>query len=142
MITGSVNSGLEAIVRLTVTGRGSRQRQVDAVVDTGFTGYLTLRPSAIRALQLTWLGREQGTLADGSVDLFDVYRGSVIWDGQPRLVEVEVADVDALVGMALLERHCLNIEVLSGGAVTIQRLPSTHDETPARTNDGLEPMMD
>jgi hypothetical protein len=51
---------------------------------------------------LTWLGREQGTLADGSVDLFDVYRATVIWDGQPRLVEVEAADVDALVGMALL----------------------------------------
>jgi clan AA aspartic protease len=89
MIRGSVNSDLEALVRLTVTGRGSRRRQVDAVVDTGFTGYLTLRPATVTALQLTWLGGEQGTVADGSVDLFDVYRASVIWDGQPRLVEVE-----------------------------------------------------
>ena len=123
MIAGNVNSDLEALVRLTMTGRGSRQRQVDAVVDTGFTGYLTLRPATITALQLTWLGREQGTLADGSVDLFDVYRASVIWDGQPRLVEVEAADVDALVGMALLERHSLTIEVRSGGTVSIKLLP-------------------
>ena len=122
MITGTVNSELEALVRLTVTGMGSRQQQVDVVVDTGFTGYLTLRPATITALQLTWLGRQQGTLADGSVDLFDVYRTSVIWDGQPRLVEVEAADVDALVGMALLERHSLTIEVLSGGTVTIKPL--------------------
>lgn len=123
MIIGSVNSDLEALVRLTVTGGRSLKRQVDAVVDTGFTGYLTLRPSTIAALQLTWLGREQGTLADGSVDLFDVYRASVIWDGQPRVVEVEAADVDALVGMALLERHSLTIEVLSGGVVNIKPLP-------------------
>ena len=123
MITGRVNADLEALVRLTVRGRGSRQRQVDAVVDTGFTGYLTLRPATITALQLTWLGREQGTLADGSVDLFDVYRATVIWDGQPRLVEVEAADVDALVGMALLERHSLTIEVRSGGTVSIKPLP-------------------
>jgi clan AA aspartic protease len=123
MITGSVNSDLEALVRLTVTGGGSRQRPVDAVVDTGFTGFLTLRPATITALQLTWLGREQGTLADGSVDLFDVYRASVMWDGQPRPVEVEAADVDPLVGMALLERHSLVIEVRSGGAVSIKPLP-------------------
>ena len=123
MITGSVNSNLEAIVRLTVTGKGSRKRQVDAVIDTGFTGYLTLPPGIITTLQLTWLGREHGTLADGRVDLFDVYRASVIWDAQPRPVEVEAADVDALVGTALLERHSLTIEVLSGGTVTIEPLP-------------------
>jgi clan AA aspartic protease len=106
-----------------VVGKGSRRRQIDAVVDTGFTGYLTLRPAIITALQLTWLGREQGTLADGSVDLFDVYRATVIWDGQRRRVQVEAADVDPLVGMALLERHSLNIEVVSGGAVSIKPLP-------------------
>ena len=123
MISGNVNSDLEAIVSLVVAGRGSRQRQLDAVLDTGFTGYLTLRPSIIAALQLTWLGREQGTLADGSVDLFDVYRATVIWDGQPRPIEVEAANADALVGMALLERHSLRIDVVKAGAVTIQPLP-------------------
>ncbi len=123
MITGSVNSDLEALVRLTVIGRGSRQRQVNAVVDTGFTGCLTLRPAMITALQLSWLGREPGTLADGSVDLFDVYRASVMWDGKPRVLDVEAVDVDPLVGMALLERHSLTIEVRSGGTVSINALP-------------------
>lgn len=72
---------------------------------------------------MAWLGREQGTLADGSVDLFDVYRATVIWDGQPRPVEVEAASADALVGMALLERHSLQIDVVSAGTVTIKPLP-------------------
>lgn len=50
MINGSVNPNLEAIVPLVVVGAGSRRQQVDAVVDTGFTGYLTLRPSVVAAL--------------------------------------------------------------------------------------------
>ncbi len=68
MITGTVNADLEATVPLVVLGTRSRQRQIKAVIDIGFTGYLTLPPSIIAALQLTWLGREQGILADGSVD--------------------------------------------------------------------------
>jgi clan AA aspartic protease len=123
MITGSVNSELEARISLMVVGAESRQQQVDAVVDTGFTGYLTLQPSIIAALQLTWLGREQGVLADGSLDLFDVYRATVNWGGQPRPVEVEAIDADALVGMALLERHSLQIDVVDAGTVTIKPLP-------------------
>ena len=123
MITGSVNTDLEPIVRLVVLGSGSLQQQVEALVDTGFTGYLTLPPAAITALQLTWLGRDQGTLADGSVLLFDVYRGTVLWNGRPRTIEVEAASAQPLAGMTLLERHRLGIEVIDGGAVTITPLP-------------------
>jgi len=123
MITGTVNANLEATVPLVVVGTRPHQRQVEAVVDTGFTGYLTLPPSIIAALQLTWLGREQGILADGSVDNFDVYRGAVIWNGQPRAVEIEAVNAEPLVGMALLERHSLRIDVIRGGAVSIKSLP-------------------
>lgn len=123
MITGTVNADLEATVPLVVLGTRSRQRQIKAVIDTGFTGYLTLPPSIIAALQLTWLGREQGILADGSVDFFDVYRAAVIWNGQPRAVEVEAVNAESLVGMTLLERHSLRIEVIRGGTVSIKSLP-------------------
>ena len=108
---------------LVVVGTRLRQRQVEAVIDTGFTGYLTLPPSIIAALQLTWLGREQGILADGSVDFFDVYRAAVIWNGQPRAVEIEAVNAEPLVGMTLLERHSLRIDVMRGGTVTINSLP-------------------
>jgi clan AA aspartic protease len=123
MITGRVNAELEAIIQLEVAGSGSRQRQVDAVIDTGFTGYLTSPHSVIAALQLAWLGREEGTLADGSVDLFDVYRATLVWDGHPKPIEVEAAHAAPLVGMALLERHSLQIDVVNGGIVTINVLP-------------------
>ncbi|MBC8876979.1 MAG: clan AA aspartic protease [Planctomycetes bacterium] len=123
MIAGTVNANLEATVPLVVVGTRSRRQQVEAVIDTGFTGYLTLPPSIIATLQLTWLGREQGILADGSVDNFDVYRGAVIWDGQPRAIEVEAVNAEPLVGMTLLERHSLRIDVVSGGTVSINSLP-------------------
>jgi len=84
---------------------------------------LTLPPVLVTALGLSWLCRQPGILADGRVEYFDVYIATVIWDGQPRTIEVEVADTEPLVGMSLLDRHSLRIDVLSGGVVTIAALP-------------------
>jgi clan AA aspartic protease len=122
MISGTVNANIEAIIELKVVGSGSRERLVGVVVDTGFTGHLTLPASTIAELQLAWLGRERGILADGSETLFDVYRAAVLWDGQPRAVEIQEAD-EPLLGMALVERHSLQIDATDGGAVTIKALP-------------------
>ena len=51
---------------------------------------------------------------------FDVYDVAVLWDGQPRYVLADAAAATPLVGMMLLDRHNLNIEVESGGRVVIQ----------------------
>lgn len=123
MITGRVNTEREAVIRLVVVGPNARQQTVDAVIDTGFSGDLTLPTAVIRALGLTWLGREPGILADGTTDLFDVYSAAVLWEGQPRAVEVEAANTQPLVGMNLLDQHSIRIDVVSGGAVEIAALP-------------------
>jgi clan AA aspartic protease len=123
MITGNVTADLEAIVPLIVLGASGQQQPLDAVLDTGFSGYLTLPPGLIASLGLAWLGREQGILADGSVELFDVYRAAVLWDGRPRPVEVDAADGSPLLGMALLQGHELRMEVVAGGGVSIVALP-------------------
>jgi clan AA aspartic protease len=96
---------------------------VETVVDTGFNGYLTLPPALIGVLGLPWLCRQQGQLADGSLLPFDVYVATVDWHGQPRAVEVEAADAQPLLGMALLQGSELRIQVMPGGAVTITPLP-------------------
>ena len=103
MIAGVVNGNREAIIRLVVTGPTGQQQDTEAIIDTGFTGFLTLPPARVAALELSWRSRQPGILADGSVDIFDVYVASVMWDGQPRNVEVEAADTEPLVGMSLLE---------------------------------------
>ncbi len=123
MIIGIVNANREATIRLEVIGPPGRPQDIEAVIDTGFTGFLTLPPALVTALGLSWLCRQPGILADGRVEYFDVYIATVIWDGQPRTIEVEVADTEPLVGMSLLDRHSLRIDVLSGGVVTIAALP-------------------
>ena len=123
MITGMVNADIEAVILLVVVGPDRQQRTVDGVIDTGFSGDLTLPTAVIASLDLTWLGREPGILADGSTDLFDVYSAVVLWDGQPRSIEVEAANTQPLVGMNLLHRHSLLMEVVNGGPVQISSLP-------------------
>lgn len=122
MIPGSVNDALEATIPLTLEKDAGDSQPVEAVIDTGFNGFLTLPPARIAALGLRWLCRQRGFLADGSVQVFDVYEAVLQWDGRTRKVEVESVDAEPLVGMAMLERHELRIQVISGGAVTVQEL--------------------
>lgn len=123
MITGIVNANLEATIRLTIMGPAGQPHEIEAIIDTGFTGFLTLPPTLVSTLGLPWLCRQPGILADGSVEVFDVYTATVLWDGRSRSVEVEAADTDPLVGMSLLGRHSLQIDILPGGRVTISAVP-------------------
>jgi clan AA aspartic protease len=94
-----------------------------SIIDTGFSGFLTLPTALINALGLRIRGRAQVTLADSSMVLTNVYTGAVIWDGQPRVIEIDAADIDPLVGMSLLRGFELRIQVIDGGSVTVQPLP-------------------
>jgi len=121
MITGAVQFG-EARIQLSVTGTRGRNRQVDVVIDTGFTASLTLPPSLIAALGLRWQSVGRGTLADGSTCLFDVYEAKIGWDRRVLRVLVSEADTDPLVGMELLNGYELTVQVRNRGRVTIRRL--------------------
>ena len=71
MIVGVVRSR-EPLIRLTIRGLRGRQQEIEAVVDSGYTGWLTLPPTTIGALDLRWQTFGRGILADGSVSTFDV----------------------------------------------------------------------
>jgi clan AA aspartic protease len=122
MIVGTVRRR-EPLIRLTVRGWRGRRQEIEAVVDSGFTGWLTLPPAVIAALNLSWRSFGSGTLADGSVSLFDVYQAKVEWDGRVRSVFVDEFDATPLVGMALLRGSEVKIQVRARGKVTIKRLP-------------------
>src|SRR5262249_55012964 len=123
MITGIVKAD-EARIRLTVRGPHGAEQVIDAVVDTGYTAWLTLPPDLIVALGLQWRSVDRATLADGSVWLFDVFEAKAIWDGRVRKILVDEADADPLIGMRLLRGFELKIQVRSRGKVTIKRLSS------------------
>ena len=120
MIEGVVNAAYEPVVTVVVQGQAGRTREIEAVIDTGFTGFLTVPPSLATELELDYRGTSRATLADGSEVTLPSYGVAVLWDGQPRYVEADAADATPLVGMRMLDRHNLNIEVERGGRVVIE----------------------
>jgi clan AA aspartic protease len=124
MIIGKVNSNREAIITLTVLGANQQSQEITAVVDTGYTGFLTLPSSIITTLGLTWYMQQECIIGDGSVSMFNLYEASAIWDGRVRTIEINESETSPLVGMSLLEGYELNIQVLVDGSVAIKILPS------------------
>lgn len=123
MINGVVNSDLEAIILLRVLGPTGQQVDIDAIIDTGFDGWLSLPPTLIGQLGLPWQRRWRALLADGTDSIFDIYQGELIWDGQPCRIAVDEADTMPLVGMALMKDFELTIQVRLHGQVTLRPLP-------------------
>ena len=120
MIQGAVNADHEAVIPLTVQGPSGQSRQIEAVVDTGFNDFLTLPTELTAELEMVYRNRGQMIPADGTETTFDVYRVTVLWDDELRQVYAYAADTTPLVGMRLLYRHNLNIDVHDGGRVLIQ----------------------
>ena len=122
MIDCFVNVNLEAVVTIPLLGPAGQTREVAAVVDTGFNGYLTLPPTLAAELGLPVVVDGEAVLADGSETTFDVCGVTVAWDGHPRYVESAAVGMDALVGMVLLDGNSLFAEVAVGGRVLVQAI--------------------
>ena len=120
MIQGVVTAAYEAVVPLTVQGPAGQTQDIEAVIDTGFTGFLTMPSAVVMGLGLPFLNTSQVTLADGSEATLNVYRATVLWDGEPRYIRAYAADATPLVGMRMLDSHNLNIDVEDGGRVVVQ----------------------
>ena len=124
MMNGIVDQNCEATLRLVVSNESKQRQVIDAVIDTGFTGFLTLPLTVINSLNLRLYSREEGTLGDGSTCIFDVYSGLIIWDGEYRYVDVNAAETEPLVGMSLLYGYRMQLDAIEGGIVVIQSLNS------------------
>ena len=85
MITGVVQAR-EGRIRLEVRGPRRQQREIKAVIDTGYTASLSLPPGLVVSLGLRWKSFGRGLLADGRECLFDVYVAKVVWDGKERRI--------------------------------------------------------
>ena len=122
MIVGTIDPNLNALVSIVVGGGNGRQQVVEAVIDTGFNGYLTLPYNEISSLGFPWIRLQSVILGDGNEQICDVHAGEIVWNNEIRTIEIEAADTQPLIGMALLEGYDLHIQVVENGAVSIESL--------------------
>jgi clan AA aspartic protease len=122
MIYGVVNLRREATLSLVVGNSNGQRQVIDTVVDTGFSGFLSLPSSIITSLGLPWSASDIVTLGDGSETLFDLYTATVIWDGQYREIYIAESETEPLLGMSLLYGYRLQVDTIEGGTVKIEEL--------------------
>ena len=84
MITGKVTPNREAVIEVEIGGPDQLQQEVDAVIDSGFNGYLTLPRHIVGSLNLLLAGNRRATLGDGKAVVLDAYFAAVTWHGQAR----------------------------------------------------------
>jgi len=102
MMTGVVTPNRQAVIELTLRSTSGQVNTVEAIIDTGFNGFLTLPLPHIARSGFPYEGTVGAVLGDGREVALDIFAGTVVWDGQDRDVVVLGADGDVLVGMALL----------------------------------------
>lgn len=110
----------EAVISIEVLGSGDRRQRLEAVIDTGFTGYLTLPAETVVSLGLPQRGFERYLVADGSERIGPIYRAVVLWHG--RDLTISVGEGEPLVGMSLLSGSRLTVDATPGGEVRIEEL--------------------
>lgn len=120
---GVVTAALEAVLSLEIQDATGKRINVDAVIDTGFTGQLALPAAVVDMLSFPVQGVRSALLGDGRRVMADVYEAQVIWDGELREVQL-LAMEGALVGMSLLYGSDVHLRVVKDGLVTVSAVPT------------------
>ena len=122
MMQGVVNLRREATLTVVVGNSNQQLQAIETVIDTGFTGFLSLPSAIIATLNLPWSVSDIVTLRDGSETLFDLYTAIVIWDGQYRDIYIAESETEPLLGMAMLYGYRLQVDAVEGGIVKIEAM--------------------
>ncbi len=122
MISGIVNAEREAVLQVILHDFVGKEQKIEAVVDTGYTGWLTLPPEIVSKLGLAWRERGGATLADGSQALFNVYNATVVWDSNLVIIPVDEIDAEPLIGMSLMYGFELILPILDGATFTLHSI--------------------
>lgn len=118
---GRVNQYCEATLSLVIKN-DTKTQLVETVIDTGFSGHLTLPSAVISKVGFPWKGQDDAILGDGTSCLFNVYAGFVIWNGEYQKIPINESESTPLIGMQLLRGYNLQIQAIESGIVTITAL--------------------
>jgi clan AA aspartic protease len=95
---------------------------IEFVIDTGFTGDLSLPSAAVTLINLPFLYELPANLANNSWVDIPVHEALIIWNGEERIVNVLATGKRPLLGTGLLDGYELSIQFIESGLVTIQEL--------------------
>jgi clan AA aspartic protease len=121
LIEGVVTPYREATIVVTLEWSGG-QEEIEAVVDTGFNGSLTLPLDVVDRLSLPIQAETKVTLAEGTETSLKVVETTLLWEGAPRIVAALEAQGSPLIRMSLLYGYRLTMEVVDGGSVRIEMM--------------------
>jgi clan AA aspartic protease len=110
------------ILALTLRLPNGSSLPIEFVIDTGFTGYLSLPLEAVSLMGLPFRHDTAANLADDSEVLMPVHEATILWDGEEREVLIVAAGKRPLLGTALLDEQELVIQFTDGGLVTVDAL--------------------
>ncbi len=122
MMTGRITANREAVIELEVVGSNQTNGKVEAVIDTGFNGYLILPGGLVNHFRLQLAGNRRVALGDGNTVVLDGYLANVLWHDQEREILVLQAEGGPLIGMSLLYGNRVTATIVNGGDVMIDPL--------------------
>jgi len=119
---GELMFEIEIIARSCVLKESVRSLTIEFVIDTGFTGDLSLPSAAVTLINLPFLYELPANLANNSWVDIPVHEALIIWNGEERVVNVLATGKRPLLGTGLLNGYELSIQFIESGLVTIQEL--------------------
>ena len=120
MVRGVLNDDLETMVVVEISNGDGVFQSVDALLDTGFGGDLTLPSDAVARLGLKYADRTPLILAGDQPMQASVHHGYVKWFGQVRRIDVIAMEGQPLLGMSLLAGCKITIYARPGGEALIE----------------------
>ncbi len=115
MIEGNFGDEEELFFEIELIGTNGLELPVDALLDTGFSGWLAFDKQDLEELDWTYVGSEVMRMAKGE-STFDIYLGKVRIDGQEFDIPVYAGEgvTEFLLGRQWLKNKRLVVDLPSG----------------------------
>ncbi|MEK0190122.1 MAG: aspartyl protease [Oscillatoriales cyanobacterium] len=120
MIEGSFGDNDELFFEVELIADNGLELPVDALLDTGFSGWLAMDEQDLEGLDWIYIRRQEMRTARGEFD-FDLYAGKIKIDNQEFDIPVHVGDgvPEILIGRQWLKNRRLVVDI-SAGVLTLE----------------------
>lgn len=127
-----LNGNLVSFFRVNIRNKSAGWQPLNLLLDTGFNGEIELNAGLLAAHDLeTRPDHQVLTPAEilANPDLWNPmspYKGTIEWEGRERIVGIRPSKslaIHGMLGTELLKWRRLTVDVIEGGAVTIESIP-------------------